>query len=247
MTRSEQPIQTDEEFTQIESNYILLQNTKPNLIPTKTTSVASEFQNEIPYFKNKGLTKGSLTWIQTSCLFMQQCDFIRKQKSNDSWPLYKPSFMWSKPCSTSFLFVACASDRFHKVHGDTFGNESLTSTRRAEVLVSCDKYAWGAKTINVQMQSDARLTVLNSGQESGYWPDAVFDKVRHFVDEYACAYVIRMATCWKYRNGPRRTNVHVRRNMRSCACWPSEILNWVKGESVSMKWYFYVRAQNLPA
>ena len=86
-------------------------------------------------------------------------------------------------------------------------------------------------------RSDDRLTVLNSGQESGYRPDAVLAEVRHFVDEYVCAYVIRMVTCWKCWNGPRAEAYQCPRTKKH-ALLLLVTLNFEmgQGESVSMEW-----------
>ena len=67
---------------------------------------------------------------------------VRKEKNEDSCPLYKLSndelkLIFGYVGKMQYRFVACTSYRFHQVYLDTSGGEVLTSFKGAVASVSC--------------------------------------------------------------------------------------------------------------
>ncbi len=67
---------------------------------------------------------------------------IRKQRNEDSCPIYKLSndelkLIFGYVGKMQYRFVACTSYRFHQVYLDTSGGEVLTSFKGAVASVSC--------------------------------------------------------------------------------------------------------------
>ena len=117
----------------------------------------------------------------------------RKEENENSCAIYGLSndelkHIFGYVGEKQYGFIASASDRFHKVYLETFGNETLTSFRNATVSMSCaklcldnEKLSWNnkMKLFNTAAR-DGKLDVLKWGHDSGY-------DLKHRLDEDAIA------------------------------------------------------------
>jgi hypothetical protein len=120
----------------------------------------------------------------------------RRCKNEDSCPIYKLSndelnLIFVYVGEMQYRFVACASDRFHRVYLEAFGNEILTTIESAVDSVSCAKlYLFDTESRNCDPDCDNRakalfdtaasggkLEVLKWGQESGYRLDNMLGEI----------------------------------------------------------------------
>jgi hypothetical protein len=115
---------------------------------------------------------------------------IRKEKNEDSCPIYKVSNDVLKHIlgyvgEKQYRFVACVSYWFHKVYLDTFRNETLTSIVSAVASVSCARLCLAtanqdrntrSKQLFKTAASYGKLDVLQWGHNLGYDIDKMFNK-----------------------------------------------------------------------
>jgi len=118
---------------------------------------------------------------------------IRKQKNEISCPIYKLSndelkHIFGYIGEKQYGFIACASDRFHKLYLEIFDGETWTSFKSAVASVSCAKMCldvkeWNsssctttstcihiipAKKLFLAAVWEGKLEVLKWGQDSGH-------------------------------------------------------------------------------
>ena len=116
---------------------------------------------------------------------------VRKEKNEDSCPIYKVSndsikHIFGYVGEMQYGFVACISDRFRRAYLETFKNQTWTSIENAVVSVSCAKLCLEAerppdctalvKTLFIIAASAGKLEVLEWGKKLGYKLDTVLDK-----------------------------------------------------------------------
>ena len=115
---------------------------------------------------------------------------IRKQKNEDSCPIYKLSndelkLVFGYIGDKQYRFVAGTSYRFHQVYLDTFGGEALTSIVNAVASVSCAAMCLHSEEPDCDHRavslfraavSDGKLDVLKWGEKSGHELDEMLDE-----------------------------------------------------------------------
>ena len=115
----------------------------------------------------------------------------RKQKNEDSCPLYKLSndvlkLIFGSVGENNYRFVACTSYRFSQVYLDTFGGETSTSIDSALASVSCAALYLhseeesgcdsSAKSLFDTAAKEGKLEILKWGADSGYELNTILDK-----------------------------------------------------------------------
>ena len=107
-------------------------------------------------------------------LELEVCAATRKQKNENTCPIYKLSndelnHIFGYVGEMQYGFVACTSDRFHEVYLETFGNEKLTSFRKAAVSISCMTLCLATERLdgNVRTESLFAKSLFNSAARDG--------------------------------------------------------------------------------
>ena len=115
---------------------------------------------------------------------------IRKQKNEDSCPIFKLSndelmHVLGYVGKNQYGFVACVSDRFQQVYSETFAGKTSTSIECAAESVSRALLYLGMERLNDSTRAnalfqaaakDGHLDVLKWGQSYGYKLETMLDK-----------------------------------------------------------------------
>ena len=152
-----------------------------------TVTEQVEFEPQF-HFKQEGMPEDSFNELEEFKVSAAAAAAIRKQKNEESCPIYKLSndelkLIFGYAGEMQYCFVARASDRFKKSI-ETFGNETLTSFRnvtvsmsRAKLCLDNERLSWNnkIKLFNTAAR-DGKLDILKWGDDSGY-------DLKHRLDE----------------------------------------------------------------
>ena len=154
-----------------------------------TVTEQVEFEPQF-HFKQEGMPEDSFNELEEFKVSAAAAAAIRKQKNEESCPIYKLSndelkLIFGYAGEKQYRCVACVSYIFHQVYLDTFRGgavtsfkrETLTSFKRAVASVSCaavrlDSEEPGCDNHAVSLfrtaATEGKLEILIWGEESGY-------------------------------------------------------------------------------